>query len=269
MFLRRAYAFIKRDFLIDTSYRLFFFFNLSGIVLTVLTFFFISRTFGYKVSPYLEAYGGEYFPFVLIGIAFSGYLSSGLSSFANAIRNEQITGTLEAILLTPTRLSIMLVSQALWKFLLATADIFLYLIIGILIFKVNLKLNELSAALIILILTLTSSGSLGIISAAVIMIFKKGDPVTWVFLTASSLLGGVYYPVAVLPDFLQDIAMFLPITHTLNGLRGALLAGSSFSDLVPHIGALALFTAVFLPVGVMTFSYAVRKAKKEGSLVHY
>jgi ABC-2 type transport system permease protein len=267
--LRRLFAFVKRDFLCDVSYRFAFIFNVAGIFFSVITFFYISKLFSHSVNPYLNEYGGQYFPFVLIGIAFSGYLSAGLRSFSDALRNEQVMGTLEMILLTPTRLSTMLISQTLWKFLQATMNIFLYLIIGILFLQVNLEMKGMFAAFIILILTVTSSGSLGIIAAAFIMIFKKGDPITWLFITASSLLGGVFYPITVLPEFLQKLAVLLPITHSLKGLRGALLAGHSYIDLSVHMGALVLFTIIFMPLGILTFAYAVKRAKKEGSLVYY
>ncbi len=267
--MRRLFAFVKRDFLSDVSYRFAFFFNLASILFSVLTFFFIAKLFSHSVNPYLNEYGGRYFPFVLIGIAFSGYLTAGLRGFSDALRNEQLIGTLEMILLTPTRLSTMLISQTLWKFLQATLNIFLYLIIGVLFLQVNIEMRGLFAALIILVLTVTSSGSLGIIAAAFIMIFKKGDPITWLFITASSLLGGVFYPVAVLPEFLQKLAVLLPITHSLKGLRGALLAGRSFDDLSLHIGMLALFSIIFIPVGIVTFAYAVKRAKREGTLVYY
>lgn len=269
MFLRRLFAFVMRDFLSDVSYRFAFFFNIASILFSVLTFFFIARLFNHGVNPYLKEYGGHYFPFVLIGIAFSGYLTAGLRGFSDALRNEQLMGTLEMVLLTPTRLSTMLVSQTLWKFLQATMNIFLYFMIGILFLNVNFERGGLFAALIILLLTITSSCSLGMMAAGFIMMFKKGDPVTWAFITASSLLGGVFYPIAVLPEFLQKLALLLPITHSLNGLRGALLTGSSFSELTVPIGVLTIFTLGLMPTGILTFTYAVRRAKQEGTLVYY
>ena len=267
--MHKVLAFVRRDFLNDVSYRFAFFFNLASILFTVLTFFFIAKLFSRSFSPYLNEYGGQYFPFVFIGIAFSGYLSAGLRGFSDALRNEQLTGTLEMILLTPTRLSTMLVSQTLWKFLQATMNILFYLLIGIFFLKVHLDAKGLLGALIILILTITSSSGLGIMAAGFVMIFKKGDPVTWLFITSSSLLGGVYYPVTVLPEPLQKLSLFLPITHSLAGLRGALLTGCSFEHLSLHMGALLIFTILLMPAGILTFAHAVRKSKREGTLVCY
>ncbi len=77
--------------------------NLIGVFFSVLTFFFIAKLFGKAAAPHLQEYGGDYFPFVLIGIAFSTFLGVGLGTSAGALRQEQMIGTLEAMLITPTR----------------------------------------------------------------------------------------------------------------------------------------------------------------------
>jgi ABC-2 type transport system permease protein len=60
-------------------------------------FFFLSRLVGEGIAGQLEPYGGNYFSFVLIGVAFTDYLSVSLSSFAGQIRSAQMQGTLEAM----------------------------------------------------------------------------------------------------------------------------------------------------------------------------
>jgi len=61
--------------------------------------------------------GGDYFSFVLIGIAFSDYLGVGLGSFAGTIREGQMLGTLEAMLVTPTRVHSIILFSSIWQFL--------------------------------------------------------------------------------------------------------------------------------------------------------
>ncbi len=56
--------------------------NLIGVFFSVLTFFFIAKLFGKAAAPHLQEYGGDYFPFVLIGIAFSTFLGVGLGTSA-------------------------------------------------------------------------------------------------------------------------------------------------------------------------------------------
>src|SRR5262245_17057023 len=94
-------AFVKRDFLIETSYRTSFALQFIAIFFSVLIWRFISfRVTAPRDTPGLE--GIDYFAYVLIGLAFYHYLSSAMLSFSAKIRQEQMTGTLEAMLVTPT-----------------------------------------------------------------------------------------------------------------------------------------------------------------------
>jgi ABC-2 type transport system permease protein len=65
------------------------------------------------------------------------------------------------------------------------------------------------------------------------------------------------------------VGRFLPVTYALDGIRKSLLNGARIPDLLPEIGALLLFIALLLPLGLASFSLAVRKAREEGSLAQY
>jgi len=266
---KKALNFVKRDFILATSYRFAFLLQLFGILFSVLTFYFLAQMFGDAAIPYLEPYGGDYFSFVLIGIAFSTYLTTGLTSFSGSIRNEQMMGTLEAMLVTPTKTSLIIIFSSLWNFIFASIRVLAYLLIGVFLFDVNMSNANLVGALITLILTIICFSSLGIISASFIMVLKQGDPINWFFSALSGLLGGVFYPITVLPQWLQMFSYILPITYSLNAMRLALLQGYSLEALAPDILALVLFSVVMLPFSIMAFRYAVRRAKVDGSLTQY
>jgi ABC-2 type transport system permease protein len=266
---KKVRAFIKRDILIQMSYKLSFFLQFIGIFFSVLTFYFIAEMIGDAAVPYLEPYGGDYFSFVLIGIAFESYLWTGLRSFSDSIRRGQMMGTLEAMLVTPTKVDTIVVSSSLWDYLFATFRILIFLLLGVFLFGVNISDANLFAAMIILILTIICFSSLGIISASFIMVFKRGDPVNWVFGSMSALLGGVLYPITVLPAWLQIFSYLLPITYSLRGMRHALLQGYSLEALSLDILALIVFSVLLLPLGMICFRYAVKKAKMDGSLTQY
>ena len=101
MRLRQLWAFMVRDYRTEVSYRLSFILNLSGILFSAFTFFFISQLIGEAANPYLQEFDGDYFSFVIIGIAFSGYFGVGLTGYSRALREAQTTGTLEAMIMTP------------------------------------------------------------------------------------------------------------------------------------------------------------------------
>ncbi|MEK6732143.1 MAG: ABC transporter permease [Candidatus Omnitrophota bacterium] len=266
---RKPLAFLKRDFLINSSYMLLFLFQFGSIFFYVITFFFISKIFGANVSQYLVDYGGSYFSFVLIGIALYEYLSMAMTTFTQAIGQEQETGTLEAILLSPTKISTVLISGSLWNFLVTSFNIFLYLLLGVLFFNFPIEKINIPAVIIILLLTIISFSTFGIISASFILVLKRGDPVNWLFSGISRFLGGVYFPVTILPLWLQKISYLLPITYSLHGMRMAILKGESTRDIWQDILALFLFCILLLPLSIACFKFAVRKAKKQGSLTYY
>ncbi len=268
-FLHIARAFIKRDFVEEISYRFSFFMQFFGMFFTVAMFFFISRLLGPAMNPYLEQYGGDYFSFALIGIAFSGYFGLGLTTFSNSLRQAQTTGTLEAMLTTPAGISTIILSSSLWSYVMTTLRVFIYLLMGFMLAGVKFNNSNYLAAVVILLLTVVSFSSIGIIAASFIMVIKRGDPVTWIFSATASLVGGIYYPISVLPKWLQFVSNFIPITYSLQAMRMALLQGASFAELLPQMGILALFCVALLPISLFSFRYALRQAKIDGSLTHY
>ena len=264
-----ALAFLKRDFLNTASYRTQFLMQFVGILFSAATFYFLSQLFGGVVAPQLEEYGGNYFSFVLIGIAFSGYMGLSLSSFASQIREGQVSGTLELMLLGPTRLSTILLSSSLWDGIMVTFRVIVFLLVGALIFNTTLGNANIATALVVLTLSMTSFAGVGIISASFVLLLKKGDPVAWVFGSLSSLLAGVYYPISVLPDWLEPVSRFFPLTYALDAMRLAMLRGYSLYQVRADIFVMLAFTLILTPLALFVFRLALKRAKMEGSLTHY
>jgi ABC-2 type transport system permease protein len=267
--LRTLWAFLWRDILNEMSYRLAFFLELLGILPAVLMFFFLSKLFGDMISSPLSEYGGKYFPFVLIGIAAQNYLSMSLHSFASSIRESQVSGTLEAVLTAPVPLSIFLLGSSLYPFVLNAVRIMIYLVVGSLFFGAGLDWRQWPVLLVVLTLTMTAVSGLGILSASFTVLFKKGDPLNWVFSVGSWLLGGVYYPVSVLPEWLQRISDFIPMTHTLESFRLILLGHHGLKAVASHLFALCLWSLIVLPLSLTSFRYALNQARTKGNLGHY
>jgi ABC-2 type transport system permease protein len=267
--MRSALAFLRRDFLIETSYRFAFVMQTFGIAFNIATFYFIARLLGNAVSPYLQSYGGDYFAFVLIGLAFTGYFSVGLYGFVNGLRQAQMTGTLEAMLMTPTNAATIIAASSLWEYVMTTLRVVAYLLIGTLGLGVNLGHANYFAAFVVLLFAVAIFNALGIMAASIVLVTKRGDPVTYLFGAFFNLLGGVFYPVSVMPEFLQRVADFIPITYALRALRLTLLQGASFEMIATDLIVLVLFAIVLLPASLIAFRFGVAFAKRDGSLTHY
>ena len=269
MIVKKPLAFFLRDIINESSYKFAFITHFTGIVFSVFSLYFLSRLIGDAAIPYLKKYGGDYFSFLLIGVALAGYMQAALSSFSGSIRDAQTMGTLEAMLITQTAIPTIILSSSLYNFFITSIRILIYLVFGALAFGLDMGDANLPGALLILGLTVICFSSIGILSASFIMVLKKGDPFNWIFTSASWLLGGIYYPIAVLPEWVQNLSYLLPITHSLEGMRMALLQGYSTSNLFSSIFPLMIFTIIMLPLSIWVFKYSVRIAKLNGSLTQY
>lgn len=271
--LRRIRAFIIRDFQLALSYRLEFFIRILWISGIVTTFYFISRIFATNfVNAEYEQWQNPLVAW-LTGMAMLNYFMVGFSALANAIRQEQMQGTLESVLLTPINVPTVIVSSSAWSYVEATFNSFLYLFFGWLFFNVQYKGNFL-LALVFLILTTLCLACLGILSASFAMVFKRGDPFAILLGAGTALFSGVFFPKEMLQEAFGEtggkaIAYINPSTHGLDGIRGILIQGKTLSELETPLVTLLTFLAVLLPFSVWVFSRAVKRAKREGSLIQY
>lgn len=268
-FLVKSWAFFKRDLIENASYKTSFILELGGILANIFSFFFIAKLVGNSARPYLEEYGGEYFPFVIIGIAFSGYLSASLDSYTQAIGKEQGLGTLEALLITPTGFPTIVLGSAIWNFLFTSLRVIVYLLLGAAFFGLDMGRANVPAALVALLLTITSLSGFGIISAGFTLMLKRGDPVNFFVGGFSKFLAGVYFPIAILPPVVQKLSLFVPLTYSLRAIRLAILKGASVAALSSELGMLALFSLILLPLSIFFFKFSVRRVMMDGSMTHY
>jgi len=266
--MKKLLAFLKRDLLIEVSYRFSFVFQVASIFLSIATYYFLARFVGSSLVLGLDAYGGDYFAFALIGVALHDYLATSLDAFSRSIRESQLAGTLEALLSTQTSLATIILSSSVYRFLWTSFGVILYLALGVGLFGMRLAPGNWPAVALILILAVIVFSGLGILSASFIMVFKRGSPIAWLFGGVSSLLGGVLYPVTVLPEWLQQVSV-LPITYAIEGMRAALLRAAPWPELWHSLGPLLLFALTVLPLSLLSFQYATRRARINGTLAQY
>ena len=267
--MRLAWAFFVRDAVIALSYRASFLSQLIGNFVILGVFFFIGRTMGAAPSAALAPYGGSFFAFLLIGLSLGDCVGVSLTSFANQIRESQVTGTLEATLMSPVRLSTILIYSSLWNYFFSFVRFVLYLVVGSLLYGISLGKANVPTALSLFVMTVLCFLGVGILWASVVLVIKRGESIMTTAGYAVILMSGVLFPVSVLPHWLQSLASLIPLTHALTGMRLAVLSGAGFVELGPIFFKLSVFAAVLLAVGLTAFSRAVHVAKQIGSLTQF
>lgn len=260
-------AIYLRDAKLAVSYPLWFALQWIGIAASAAGLFFISKIIPASHSFGFDGRATPYFEFALINVAFLAFQTAALASFDNAIRDDQVRGTLETTFATPTSVHLIVLGSSLWAFTIATLNVLCYLAIGTVL---GLRLDQLNVAstLALVVLTITATVPVGILSASGVMVFKQGAPVQFIYTLTASLIAGVMFPVSVLPRWLQTFSWLMPTTHALHGIRGA-VQGATIAQLLPDVSWLVALSIVLLPFSLWVFHCAVARAKYDGTLAHY
>jgi ABC-2 type transport system permease protein len=145
----------------------------------------------------------------------------------------------------------------------------LYILLGWSVFGVSLANVNWPAAAIILTLTIIVLSGIGVTSASFVLVFKRGDPLGWLVDSLTWLIGGVLYPVSVLPPALRVISGFFPIKYAIDGMRAAVLQKASWAQLWGSIWPLMVFAGLILPISLVGFHVANRWIRTVGSMSEY
>src|SRR5205807_5571136 len=130
----------------------------------------------------------------------------------------------------------------------------LYLLLGFaFVGKAGLAFNF-PALIVIAGLSLVLALAFGVFAAALQLTLQKGGAVVWFFGSVVWLFSGTMFPVGALPAPLQALSKMIPLTYALDGLRAALLKGTSLAEMGPRLAYLAPLAVILLPLAIAVFS---------------
>jgi ABC-2 type transport system permease protein len=267
--VHKALAFVRRDFQTQASYRLAMILHVFGMLISIFIFYFISNVVGPAANSFLQSYGTDYFHFALVGLAFQPFVWLSVSSLSAVVQEYQGTGTLEILFLSPTPILVSLVMSTLWRYCWALLEALFYLLVATLLFKAQLDWGRILVAGLVVLLIILANAGIGLVNAGFVLVTKRASPLVQLLSLLTGLLAGLYYPIEVLPGWLQALGRALPATYSFEALRRAMLQGATLSQIAPDLLALVGFSLVLLPIGLISFRYAVRWAKIDGSLAQY
>lgn len=210
-----------------------------------------------------------YFLYGMTGLAVMQVFSACLTSFRFRIRQFQLHGVLEACVMTRTRLWQILLAVPAYQLATATLQAIALVAIGHAVAGEPVAPGKVAAALGIVALGCSSFLCLGLISAAGVLVLKRGEPITRVVSLATFLFSGAFFPRELLPPWLEALAGLLPVAPTVDAIRAVLYGESSGFDLGDALLRLALTTVVLLPLVAWSYRLAVRRLLRDGSLSHY
>jgi ABC-2 type transport system permease protein len=262
-------AFLRRDWLVTLSYRMSSAFSVVSLVVQALLFALIGRL----VDPArLPVYGGThatYAEFVAVGLVIGLVVALMLERVATVVRQEQLQGTLEALLVTPTALGTVQAGSAAFELLAVPLHAAVLLAVIALTFGLRLHLDGVLPAAVILVAFVPCVWGLGLVSAGAILTFRRGAGLVTLAATAMAFTAGAYFPVAVLPAWLASLSAINPLGLALEGVRETLIGGAGWAPVGERLVILLPLSAAALAVGVAVFRLAVERERRLGTLGLY
>ena len=224
---------------------------------------------GLKELRILRRYPTLFLGFLFLGFTAYMWISMILWGPGTALRTEQVRGSLEALFLTPASRLVILFgpafSQVIWA-------LYMFGLVGValvVLFGVHIGLTEALRALVVIGLSVPALYGLGALFAAVVLRFGEVSALVQTVRGVFTVFCGMTYPIVVLPEWGRAVALSLPPTYLIGGLRSVLLAEADLVSLVPNL-AILLTSGLFLcAAAVVAFRRTERYARRGGSLAQY
>src|SRR5207247_2510043 len=180
---------------------------------------------------------------------------------------ERWEGTIEYTFMAPLSRPIHLFGMGLFAIVYGVIRAVLLFAVVALFFHLELAHANYVAALLVLVVASISFIGIGMMTAVLPLISpEKGTQLGFVAQGILLVVSGVYYPVSVLPEWMQWLAKISPATYALDGIRDAIINGAGISAMWPDIWPLLVIGAVSVPLGLWVFHTGERYAKKHGKL---
>jgi ABC-2 type transport system permease protein len=244
--------------------------QVGGLVLGITTLSYLCRFVEQAgTNAALRPYGSSYLGFVLLGFVVTELQQVLSSSFSRRIRDAQLAGTLESVLASRAKAWQVVLAAPTGDIVRSALRMLLYGWVATAGFGLRFHGARWGVALGALVLSLFAFSGFGLLGAAAVMVLRRSDPVSMGLASLSVLLGGVMYPISMLPGWLQQLASWLPMVHGLEVLRRSLLTGAGLVEVMPSLARLAGLSGAILVVGGWAFRAALSHARRDGSLTHY
>jgi ABC-2 type transport system permease protein len=259
--VRALLAVARRDALILASYRSTFYSRPAGVVFTLALFYFVSRLV--NVEPFVTP--DDYFAFVAVGIIIYGLIRSSLE-VPLLLRQELVAGTYERLELSAAGATAGVVGMLITPFVYALALSVFTLAVAALVFGVEVRWSTAWLGLPIGVLGALAFAPFALAFCAVTLAFKQA-PGQGAVLPSLSLVSGLYFPVALLPDWIRWLSEVQPLTPTVDLMRHVLIGLPLATSAGTELLRLGAFTLVGLPLGVWAVSLARRFSRSRGTVL--
>jgi ABC-2 type transport system permease protein len=257
--MQASWAFVERNFFLVRRY---WGWEIAFIIYNITT----SLSIVY-IGKAQQIEGQDLILYLGIGTLVWSYLHAVFTNISEMISWERWEGTIEYTMMAPiSRLTHML-GVSLFSILYGLVRSVILLFVLAMFFDINLSNANLVGALTLMLVGSLSFVGVGIMAAVLPLLFtERGEAMTFIISSVLLLVSGVYYPIDVLPGWMQAIGQFSPATYVLEGMRATILEGESTSNLWQFLIPMTIIGLISIPMGMFVFNTVEKFAKRTGRL---
>jgi ABC-2 type transport system permease protein len=210
----------------------------------------------------------NFFLYQMIGAALWMLCLLVIVDIGQSLREEQLRGTFEQNFLAPVRMSYFLVSLTVSHFVLALIIFFASLIPAI-VYSGTTSALELLQALSILFLGVIPLYGIGFAYSSLVVKLREPQSLNGVLIAVFGIITGTYYPITLLPAWVQLVGNAIPNTHVNNQLREILIFNNAFIGQFGGIAILTVMAFLYPTLGYGAYRMILRNVKRGEGLAKY
>ena len=204
---------------------------------------------------------------LLVGAVVWAYLGIIFEILTETVAWERWEGTIEYTFMAPLSRPIHLFGMGAFAIVYGVIRAVLLFGVVALFFDLDLSHANFAAALVVLLVASISFIGIGMMTAVLPLISpEKGTQLGFIAQGLLLVVSGVYYPVEVLPQWMQWISVISPATYALDGMRDAIIDGAGITAMGDELWPLVVIGIVSVPLGLEVFRRGERYAKRHGKL---
>lgn len=261
--MNKLLAYLRRDLLVQLSYKGAFALDLLNTVLMVWLWYFLAGMF----SSQQPLPTSSYFEYVFMGVIGLIIIRHLIERIGKSTVEAKLKGISKGIFVAPVKPVIRIFGPVLWLIVLTFVHIFLAVIVSRSVFQINSQYIFTPLSLLILLLLVGCLTSIGIAFSGMVFYFQKNIG-SWASMFFA-IFGGLFIPITVFPLPIQKAASLLPTYQGLNALRQVVFNNATLTEVAGALAYLIVFFIVCIPFSIFIFNFFINKARKDSTLGHF
>ncbi len=229
--------------------------NMDDLFWTMIFPLFFMFLYGFIYKDIVwQDYGMKAIDYIMPGIIIMALMVTGIMASATGFIEDRQKGIYRRLSVTPLKKHIIILSQIINHYMIMLIQTFIIMIIGILLFNVSISGNYF---LLWFVITLGAVCflSIGFSLVSFVKNARAATPVCMIVFFILLFLGGIFFPLNVMPGFLQVISNILPSTHLNDALRMVAIEGLGISSMYKELLIIGGWIVVSLVLSIKFFKW--------------